>query len=115
MEAPTAAQEDYDDDDEYDDDYDDEYDAPEDEQPSAGFKNADEERADLLNKLKRLESKGFSVNKRLNAHSSVDDLRNEVKRITYSIDVDQSVKFSRRALIAARPRARVFKQAIQSV
>lgn len=99
VEAPTAAQEDYDDD-EYDDYDDDEYDAPEDEQPSAGFKNVDEERADLLNKLKRLESKGFSVNKRLNAYSSVDDLRNEVKRITYSIDVDQSVKFSRRALIA---------------
>ena len=40
------------------------------------------------------------MNKRLNAYSPIDELRNEVKRITYSIDVDKSVKFSRRMLIA---------------
>jgi len=50
--------------------------------------------------LARLEKKGFAVNKRLNAYSSVDELRSEVKRITYSIDVEQSVRFSRRMLVA---------------
>jgi hypothetical protein len=70
------------------------------EQPSKGYTSIDEEKADLINKLGRLEKKGFAVNKRLNAYSSVDDLRSEVKRITYSIDVDQSVRFSRRMLIA---------------
>jgi hypothetical protein len=40
------------------------------------------------------------VNKRLNVYSNIDDLRTEVKRITYSIDVDKSIKFSRRMLIA---------------
>jgi hypothetical protein len=69
-------------------------------QPSKGYTSIDEEKSDLINKLARLEKKGFSVNKRLNAYSSVDELRAEVKRITYSIDVEQSIRFSRRMLIA---------------
>ena len=71
-----------------------------DEKPSKGYNSIDEEKADLINKLGRLEKKGFAVNKRLNAYSSVEDLRTEVKRITYSIDVEQSVRFSRRMLVA---------------
>ena len=72
----------------------------EEEKPSPGYKTIDEEKADLVNKLGRLEKKGFTVNKRLNVYSPIDELRNEVKRITYSIDVDKSIKFSRRMLIA---------------
>lgn len=72
----------------------------EEEQPSKGYTSVDEEKSDLLNKLARLEKKGFNVNKRLNAYSSVEELRSEVKRITYSIDVDQSIRFSRRMLVA---------------
>ena len=70
------------------------------EQPSKGYSSVDEEKSDLLNKLSRLEKKGFNVNKRLNAYSNVDELRTEVKRITYSIDVEQSIRFSRRMLVA---------------
>lgn len=70
------------------------------EQPSKGYSSVDEEKADLINKLGRLEKKGFAVNKRLNAYSNVDELRTEVKRITYSIDVEQSIRFSRRMLVA---------------
>ena len=70
------------------------------EQPSKGYTSVDEEKSDLLNKLTRLEKKGFTVNKRLNAYSNVDELRSEVKRITYSIDVEQSLRFSRRMLVA---------------
>lgn len=70
------------------------------EQPSPGFNSIDDEKADLLNKLTRLEKKGFSVNKRLNAYSSIQELRTEFKRITYSIEVDQSIRFSRRMLVA---------------
>jgi len=72
----------------------------EEEKPTPGYKTIDEEKADLVNKLGRLEKKGFTVNKRLNAYSPIDELRNEVKRITYSIDVDKSIKFSRRMLVA---------------
>jgi len=70
------------------------------EQPSSGYSSIEDEKADLLNKLSRLSKKGLHVNKSLNAYSSVQELRTEYKRITYSIDVDQSVKFSRRMLIA---------------
>ena len=70
------------------------------EKPSPGYKTVDEEKADLVNKLGRLEKRGFTINKRLNVYSPVDELRTEVKRITYSIDVDKSIKFSRRMLIA---------------
>jgi hypothetical protein len=73
---------------------------PQEEQPSKGYTSVDEEKSDLLNKLARLEKKGFAVNKRLNAYSNIDELRSEVKRITYSIDVEQSIRFSRRMLIA---------------
>lgn len=70
------------------------------EEPSKGYTSIDEEKSDLLNKLSRLEKKGFSVNRRLNAYSGIDELRSEVKRITYSIDVEQSLRFSKRMLIA---------------
>tara|TARA_Y100001936_G_scaffold228893_1_gene250479 strand:- start:7530 stop:8684 length:1155 start_codon:yes stop_codon:yes gene_type:complete len=69
--------------------------------PSQGFQSIDDEKADILNKLTRLSSKkGIHVNKRLNMYSDIEELRSELKRVRYSIEVDQSVKFSRRALIA---------------
>lgn len=70
------------------------------EPPSKGYTSIDDEKADLLNKLTRLEKKGYNVNKKLNAYSPIQDLRTEVKRITYSIEVEQSVKFSRRTMVA---------------
>jgi hypothetical protein len=71
-----------------------------DEQPSAGYTSIEDEKADLLNKLTRLSKKGFTVNQRLNAYSSIGELRTEYKRIMYGIEVDQSVKFSRRMMVA---------------
>lgn len=95
----------YDDDDGYGyDDYDDDDGGyapqPPQEQPSSGYSSIDDEKADLVNKLNRLEKKGFAVNKKLNVYSQIDDIRAEVKRITYSIEIDQSIRFSRRMLIA---------------
>ena len=68
--------------------------------PSEGYTSIDDEKADLLNKLSRLEKKGFNVNKRLNAYSDISEIRTEFKRIQYSIEAEQSIKFSRRMLIA---------------
>ena len=82
------------------DDYGNQGPGEEDEKPTKGYASIDEEKADLINKLGRLEKKGFAVNKRLNAYSNVEELRSEVKRITYSIDVEQSIRFSRRMLVA---------------
>jgi len=71
-----------------------------DEAPSPGYKSIDDEKADLLNKITRLEKRGIRSIERLNMHSSIHDIRGEVKRMSYSIEVDQSVKMQRRMLIA---------------
>ena len=68
--------------------------------PSHGYASVDDEKLDLLNKLSRLEKKGFNTNKKLTAYSPVGEIRSEYKRITYSIEIDQSVRVSRRMLIA---------------
>lgn len=74
--------------------------SPQEEVPSEGYTSIDDEKADLLNKLARLEKKGFTVNKNLNAYSDITQIRTEYKRIVYSIEAEQSIKFSRRMLIA---------------
>lgn len=69
-------------------------------QPSEGYKTIEDEKADLLNKLARLQKKGFSPNKKFGSHSDIDELRTEYKRIVYGIEADQSIKFQRRMLMA---------------
>lgn len=68
--------------------------------PSPGYGTIEDEKADILNKLTRLEKKGLNVNKRLNIYSGIHELRTELKRVMYSIEIEQSIKFSRRMLIA---------------
>lgn len=68
--------------------------------PSEGYKTIEDEKADLLNKLARLQKKGFNVSGRINMYSSIEEIRTEYKRITYQIETDQSVKFQRRILMA---------------
>jgi len=70
------------------------------ETPSPGYTSIDDEKADLLNKLSRLEKKGLNVNKRLTAYSDISEIRTEYKRLIYGIEAEQSIKFSRRMLIA---------------
>ena len=70
------------------------------EAPGEGYKSVDEEKADLLNRLARLKKKGHSVNRQLNAYSSVSDLRTEYSRIKYSIDAEGAIKTARKVLIA---------------
>jgi hypothetical protein len=68
--------------------------------PSTGYKTIEDEKADLLNKISRLIKKGIQGNSRLNSYSDIEEIRTEYKRMTYSIDVDRSIKFQRRMLIA---------------
>lgn len=70
------------------------------EMPSPGYSSIDEEKADILNRLARLEKKGHHSSKKFTAYSSIDEMRMEYKRIMYSIEVEQSIRFSRRMLIA---------------
>jgi hypothetical protein len=69
-------------------------------QPSEGYKTIEDEKADLLNKINRLNKKGIQSSQRLTIYSDIEEIRTEYKRMMYSIEVDRSVKFQRRMLIA---------------
>ena len=71
-----------------------------DEQTEEDIKAIDEEKSDILSKLSRLEKKGVRINKRLNMYSSLEELRSELKRASYGIEVDQALRFSKRMLVA---------------
>ena len=68
--------------------------------PSDGYKSIEDEKADLLNKISRLIKKGIQGNARLNSYSPIEEIRTEYKRMTYSIEVDRSIKFQKRMLVA---------------
>jgi Family of unknown function (DUF5767) len=68
--------------------------------PSEGYKTIEDEKADLLNRITRLGKKGLHTSARLTVYSDIDDIRAEYKRLTYSIEAEQSIKFQRRMLVA---------------
>jgi hypothetical protein len=68
--------------------------------PSEGYKSLDDEKADLLNRIARLAKKGLHTSARLTVYSDIDDIRAEYKRLMYSVEVEQSIKFQRRMLVA---------------
>lgn len=68
--------------------------------PSEGYKTLEDEKADLLNRISRLSKKGLQTSSRFTIYSDIEDIRAEYKRLTYSIEVDQSIKFQRRMLVA---------------
>jgi len=68
--------------------------------PSEGYKSIEDEKADLLNRIARLQKKGLQTSSRLTIYSDIEDIRAEYKRLTYSIEVEQSIKFQRRMLVA---------------
>jgi hypothetical protein len=74
--------------------------APEPPKPSEGYTSIEDEKGDLLNKLARLQKKGFLQGRKFSVHSDVEELRTEYKRVMYSIEAEQSIKFQRRILIA---------------
>lgn len=68
--------------------------------PSEGYKTLEDEKADLLNRISRLSKKGLQTSSRFTIYSDIEDIRAEYKRLTYSIEVEQSIKFQRRMLVA---------------
>ena len=68
--------------------------------PGDGYRTIEEEKADLINKLNRLQKKGFNPGRKYDLHNDVEELRTEYHRVMYSIEADQSVKFQRRILMA---------------
>ena len=69
-------------------------------QPSEGYSTIEDEKADLLNKISRLAKKGIATSSRLTIYSDIEEIRTEYKRMTYGIEVDRSIKFQRRMLVA---------------
>lgn len=68
--------------------------------PSEGYKTLEDEKADLLNRISRLSKKGLQTSSKFTIYSDIEDIRAEYKRLMYSIEVDQSIKFQRRMLVA---------------
>ena len=68
--------------------------------PSEGYATVEDEKADLLNKITRLNKKGIASSQRLTIYSDIEEVRTEYKRMTYSIEVERSIKFQRRMLVA---------------
>ena len=60
----------------------------------------DKERIELLNKFSRLEAKGVKMNQRFTAYSDINDMRHEYQRLTYASQLEASIKFQRRVLMA---------------
>lgn len=70
-------------------------------QPSKGYDSVDNEKVDLLNKFSRLDAKGIKLSKRFTAYSDIHEMRTEYQRLTYSSELEASIKFQRRVLMAA--------------
>ena len=69
--------------------------------PSKGYDTVDNERIDLLSKFARLDAKGINLQKRFTAYSDIHEMRTEYQRLTYSSQLEASIKFQRRVLMAA--------------
>ena len=65
------------------------------------FEEIQEEKFKLLNLLDRLEKKGIKSHKKFSMSSSYDEMKHEFDRLTSHREMDGSVKFQRKMLIAA--------------
>lgn len=65
--------------------------------PREGYRTIDEEKADLSGKLHRLKRQGMT---HVRVPSNLDDLRVEYDRVRLELDMDASLKFQRKMLVA---------------
>jgi hypothetical protein len=59
-----------------------------------------EEKQELLYRLDRLGKSGYSSSKKYNMNSNLEEIRGEYNKLKKQRDVDKSIKFSRKALMA---------------
>ncbi len=57
------------------------------------------EKFDLINKLNRLEAKGFPVSRKYTMDNSLDEMKTEFERLVDARQLEQSVKFQRQMLV----------------
>jgi hypothetical protein len=65
------------------------------------FEDIQEEKFKLLCLLERLEKRGIKTHKKFSMSSNYDEMKHEFDRLTAQREMDQSVKFQRKMLIAA--------------
>tara|TARA_Y100000816_G_scaffold292527_1_gene288372 strand:+ start:1651 stop:2880 length:1230 start_codon:yes stop_codon:yes gene_type:complete len=85
---------------EYEEPYEEMRDTGEIEIPSPGYNSILDEKNDLIYKLYRIQLKGVPINKKFTTNSSINELRNEYNKIKRDMEVNASIKFSRRMLMA---------------
>ena len=68
--------------------------------PADGFNSIEEEKQDYLYKFYRLQSKGVPIQKKFNINSNIQEMRSEFNRIKRDAEVNSSIRFSRRMLMA---------------
>jgi hypothetical protein len=85
---------------EYDDTTQDMFPQDESDIPTSGFQTVEDEKQDLLYKFYRMQSKGVPMSRKFNIHSDIRDMRNEYERIKRDSEVNASIRFSRRMLMA---------------
>jgi hypothetical protein len=68
--------------------------------PRAPFSTIEEEKQDILLKFKRLRDKNIKLSQAYGPHSSITELRSEMDTLRRNAEMEGSVKFQRRALIA---------------
>ena len=57
------------------------------------------EKADMINKLNRLESKGFSISRRFTMDNSLDEIKGEFDRLMDARNLEGSIKFQRQMMM----------------
>jgi hypothetical protein len=60
-----------------------------------------QEKTELLNKLQRLESKGYPVSKRFTMDNSIDEIKQEFTRLVDARNLEGSLRFQRQMLMGA--------------
>ena len=69
--------------------------------PRLSAEEEQKEKMDLVNKLQRLESKGFSVSRRYTMDNTLDEMRNEYARLVDARNLETSIKFQRQMMVGA--------------
>jgi hypothetical protein len=68
-------------------------------QPIVDQEKERQEKADLINKLSRLEAKGFQISKKFTMDNSLDEIKQEFTRLVDARQLETSIKFQRQMMM----------------
>lgn len=75
------------------------YAVEEEEKPSEGYANIDEEKSDIIFKLQRLHRQGIKGIRVFTPYSDIRDMRSELSRVKTELELERSIKFQRQLLM----------------